>query len=260
MTLKVISDFLESSTIHGLVHISTAKSKTAKALWVVIVVACFSIAIHMIIDSYKEWQESPVSTTITTHPITELEFPMVTVCPPRGSNTALNHLLERVNNVNFTVDERNVLKGILEEVFLDIPTKEYAKKISEFLNTDNMRSIANKRGSMPSIDKGGMITMRSSELEGSFSSSGFLDSGDKGDFFKRPQTLHYVLDFPYHSIRNTIGNGSLIISIITEGNWGFTSPENKRTFHQEKLYWHDAEDFCISLGGQLPSIHSFSEH
>ena len=82
MASAKLKDFLESSTIHGLVHISTAKSKTAKATWLAIVVAFFAYAIQIINNSYKEWQESPVSTTITTHPITELEFPTVTVCPP----------------------------------------------------------------------------------------------------------------------------------------------------------------------------------
>ena len=106
MVTAAIWEFLENSTIHGLVHISTAKSKAARAAWVVIVVACFAIAIYMITSSYKEWQESPVSTTITTHPIKELDFPEVTVCPPRGSNTALNHLLEKVKYVNFTSKER----------------------------------------------------------------------------------------------------------------------------------------------------------
>ena len=109
MTYGNVREFLESSTIHGLVHISTAKSRAARAVWVTIVVACFAVAIHMITSSYKEWQESPVSTTITTHPITELEFPTVTVCPPRGSNTALNHLLEKVSEVNFTQEEREEL-------------------------------------------------------------------------------------------------------------------------------------------------------
>ena len=60
MTSNVIRNFLESSTIHGLVHISTAKSKTARVAWVAIVVACFATAAYMINDSYKEWQESPV--------------------------------------------------------------------------------------------------------------------------------------------------------------------------------------------------------
>ena len=116
MATTIILEFLESSTIHGLMHISTAKSGAARAVWVAIVVACFAIAISMITSSYKEWQESPVSTTITTHPITELEFPTVTVCPPRGSNTALNHLLEKVKDVNFTKEERQELLDISREV------------------------------------------------------------------------------------------------------------------------------------------------
>ena len=121
MASRTIYDFLEGSTIHGLVHISTAKSKTARTTWVAIVVACFAYAIYMINSSYEEWQESPVSTTITTHPITELEFPTVTVCPPRGSNTALNHLLEKVKDVNFTKEERQELLDISREVFIEIP-------------------------------------------------------------------------------------------------------------------------------------------
>ena len=42
MTRNTISEFLEGSTIHGLVHISTAKSKAARAAWVAIVFACFA--------------------------------------------------------------------------------------------------------------------------------------------------------------------------------------------------------------------------
>ena len=129
MAPAYIREFLESSTIHGLVHISTAKSKAARAVWVAIVVACFATAIYMITGSYKEWQESPVSTTITTHPITELEFPPVTVCPPRGSNTVLNHLLEKVKSANFSEKEKQELLEISREVFLEIPNQEYAKLV-----------------------------------------------------------------------------------------------------------------------------------
>ena len=163
-----IREFLESSTIHGLVYISTAKSRSSRAAWVAIVVACFATAIYMITGSYKEWQESPVSTTITTHPITELDFPTVTVCPPRGSNTALNHLLEKVKDVNFTEDDRRELLDISKEVFLEIPNKRQAKQIIGLLNKENMRSIARGQGNIPEVDKEGMITIRSSEPQGTF--------------------------------------------------------------------------------------------
>ena len=133
MASSTFREFLESSTIHGLVHISTAKSRTARAAWLAIVVACFATAIYMITGSYKEWQESPVSTTITTHPISELEFPTVTVCPPRGSNTALNHLLEKVKDVNFTKEERQELLDISDEVFIEIPNKANIKNLAELV-------------------------------------------------------------------------------------------------------------------------------
>merc|ERR1712020_679738 len=138
MAFSTLREFLESSTIHGLVHISTAKSKAARAAWLVIVVACFATAIYMITSSYNEWQESPGSTTITTHPISELEFPTVTVCPPRGSNTALNHLLEKVKDVNYTEEERQELLNIADEVFIGIPNKEFAKEMVELVSDDHM--------------------------------------------------------------------------------------------------------------------------
>ena len=95
MVISALREFFESSTIHGLVHISKAKSWATRATWIVIVVACFASAIWMITDSYKDWQESPVSTTITTHPINELMFPEVTICPPRDSNTVIKQALRK---------------------------------------------------------------------------------------------------------------------------------------------------------------------
>ena len=170
MALAVCRDFLESSTVHGLVYISTAKSKAARIAWATIVVACFAIAFYMITSSYKEWQESPVSTTITTYPITELKFPTVTVCPPRGSNTALNNLMEKVKDVNFDKREKQDLLDISKEVFLEIPSKRQGELFNKLLTTDNIRSIANGQASMPEFDEDeGVIILRSSEPQGSFS-------------------------------------------------------------------------------------------
>ena len=131
MVFVSLTSFLESSTIHGLVYISTAKGKAARCAWAAVVLVCFSIAIGMITSSYKEWQESPVSTTITTLPITELEFPTVTVCPPRRSNTAVNHVLQKVNDVNYTDEERSVLLNMSKEIFVGNPNREHASKIVE---------------------------------------------------------------------------------------------------------------------------------
>ena len=80
---EVFSDFLSSSTIHGISHIASSKSKVAKIVWSIVVVSCFIAAGYLINSSYSAWTDSPVSTTVTTHPITSLEFPMVTIGSPK---------------------------------------------------------------------------------------------------------------------------------------------------------------------------------
>ena len=256
MASAIIREFLESSTIHGLVHISTAKSGASRAAWAAIVVACFAVAISMITNSYKEWQESPVSTTITTHPINELDFPTVTVCPPRGSNTALNHLLEKVKDVNFTQREKKELLKISREVFIEIPNKNHAQKMTDLLSVENIRSIANGRASMPDMDEQGLITIRSSEPEGTFKTPCFGDSDCNKEFHRKPHFFHYVLDLT-DDIVVLVGEGALVLSIHTEGN--FLLQENRLQLYNDQLKAPAAEQFCVSRGGHLASIGSQEE-
>ena len=137
-----------------------------------------------------------MSTTITTHPITELQFPTVTVCPPRGSNTALNHLLEKVKDVNYTEEERQELLAIADEVFIEIPNKEHAGQMADLVSDDHMRSIVHGLGRMPEVDSEGMITLVSFKPEGNFETPGFSDPSFTGDFYERPQSLLFVIHLP----------------------------------------------------------------
>ena len=86
-----LCEFLESSTIHGLVYINRSRSKWGKISWTVITLLGFSTAGYLIHDSFNDWAESPTVTSVETFPISEVPFPEVTVCPPFGSNTALNY-------------------------------------------------------------------------------------------------------------------------------------------------------------------------
>ena len=224
--------------------------------------ACFAIAVSMIASSYKEWQESPVSTTITTHPITELEFPTATVCPPRGSNTALNHLLEKVKDVNFTEKEKQKLLNISKEVFLEIPNKKHAKDISALLSSDNMRSIMNGQTSLPNIDDDqNTITLQSSEPEGTFQTPGYNDSefdneGCEMEFFNKHHSFHFMLDFP-DNIEEMVGMGSIFVSLQTKGRGSVRFQGNRLELYNLTLEnMRDAEDFCVSRGGHLASVGS----
>ena len=97
-----MNNFLESSSIHGLNYISTTR-KCVKLFWILVVFTGFTGAAILVHQSFKAWEESPVSTTIETRTIPELTFPKVTVCPPKNTFTDLNYDLVKIQNM--TLDE-----------------------------------------------------------------------------------------------------------------------------------------------------------
>ena len=72
--MEGVKTFLESSTIHGLGYISTTKKKLLRIFWVLVVITGFTGAGVMIYNSFQSWNESPVKTTIETHPIIACDF------------------------------------------------------------------------------------------------------------------------------------------------------------------------------------------
>ena len=70
--MNAFKDFLESTTIHGLIYISTSRSTLGKLAWSSFVLAGFTLAAYLISSSYMEMQESPISTSISTHSTSSL--------------------------------------------------------------------------------------------------------------------------------------------------------------------------------------------
>ena len=97
-TMEGVRTFLESSTIHGLAHISVT-SKNARLFWILVVIFGFTVSGIIINESFQAWDETPIKTMIETRPITEITFPKVTVCPPRNSFTDLNYDLLMVKDM-----------------------------------------------------------------------------------------------------------------------------------------------------------------
>ena len=121
--MERISAFLESSTIHGLIYISTTR-KYARAFWIFVVLAGFTGAGYMIHTSLQSWADSPIKTTIETLPISEIKFPKVTVCPPKNTYTDLNYDLMLAENFTLTEEMRDELinytwKVINEHTYTD---------------------------------------------------------------------------------------------------------------------------------------------
>ena len=113
--MEGVRAFLESSTIHGLGYISTTR-KYIKILWIIVVLAGFTGAGVIIYESFQDWAESPITTTIETQPITKITFPKLTVCPPKNTFTDLNYDLTKI--VNLTLD--NNTRAELTDFAIDL--------------------------------------------------------------------------------------------------------------------------------------------
>ena len=89
----------------------------------------------------------------------------------------------------------------------------------------------NGQTSLPEVDNEGMIIMKSSDPEGNFSSRCFGNAGYRGDFYRKPKYLHYMIEM--------VGEGELVTSFESQGNWSSISPANRLQLYWETLSWSD---------------------
>ena len=134
-TMQGVRSFLESSTIHGLVYISTTK-RLVKLFWILVVIGGFTGAGVLIYQSFQSWDESPIKTTIETLSITELTFPKVTVCPPKNTYTDLNYDLSMMENMTVENDTRNDMKNYASELLNDYFFDSLMSNISQVEDDD----------------------------------------------------------------------------------------------------------------------------
>ena len=127
---ELLQQFLRSSTIHGFQHISSSGSY-GKLSWILIVFCGFSGAGYLIYHSFDNWSQNPVRTTIETLPITEITFPNVTVCPPRGTYTNLNYdLMQFKRRKMLKKSTRDYLLNFAIDVIQEEFYKEMLKNVS----------------------------------------------------------------------------------------------------------------------------------
>ena len=81
--MEALQEFLESSTIHGLIYISTSRNSLIRLIWIVVVISGFITAGLFINNAFLDWEKSPIETSIETFPISEVHFPKIVVCPPK---------------------------------------------------------------------------------------------------------------------------------------------------------------------------------
>ena len=245
--MDILKEFLESSTIHGLSYISTSRSKRAKSVWFFCILVSFSIAIFLIGKTTKEIEDDPFSTAITTHPIDELDFPLITICPPEGTNTALNHGLKKARQP-LTQKQREQLKNATKRIFIQEPFLDFASFFVNVANKGNIKKMCESAQSIPKPLSSSGLEIRTNALNGSFMSPDY-----EGKATAQARTkVHYIIELP--------SNGTFDLQMRLDGEGRL---EYKRgslfQYVPNKLSFDLAMAQCSLQGGQLASLHSIEE-
>ena len=144
--MDVLTSFLENSSIHGLGFISHTQA-FRKAFWVCVVIAGFSTALGIIHQSIVNWTEQPITTMVETFPITEIDFPTVTVCPPPNTYTNLNYDLVKAENLVYEESDGIVDEDSLEyQLIYHILQSEHKQALEfSFDETDKYKNWFNEK-------------------------------------------------------------------------------------------------------------------
>ena len=109
--------------MHGLNYIGST-TKLIRVAWIVIVLSGFSFAGYLIWQSFDNWNQNPVDTTISTHPIEQVTFPKIYVCPPKHTYTNLNYDIEKTKKVFLSEDHTQELKVLVDDLTLTAEIEE----------------------------------------------------------------------------------------------------------------------------------------
>ena len=159
----------------------------------------------LINESFGNWSSHPVSSVISTHPIKDLKFPNVTICPPKGTNTALNYDLFKLQK-NFTSLEKNLITKEIINAFFDVETKTYVKTISDLVNEENFANIYRGFQPLPTQSTQNEYTVKL--------------YGEKGEICvkgsENKDNIHYILEFPKNLQRLIGRTGKLVVEVKLE--------------------------------------------
>ena len=79
-----IYSYFDETTVHGFRYVVGGRDVFERAFWVIVILLGFTLSSILVLQSFENWESTPLQTTIETVslPIEELDFPAITVCNP----------------------------------------------------------------------------------------------------------------------------------------------------------------------------------
>ena len=221
------------------------------------VVVCFTIAGLLISKSYYAWQDAPVSTSITTLPISDLDFPTVTVCPPKDSHTALNYDLMKADNNSLTEQDRGRLKDVVKEILV-LSLMDDVQEMQANLNKESAVQMLKGYQTLPKAYGLGKFEITLLGESGSHRTPGFGESYQE-DYHNHDKDQHFILELPQSALSLRL---QLEVDTRVQEGWreeAAYSAGSRFRLYNLILSWQYAEAHCQAEGGHLASVRTEEE-
>ena len=186
--------------------------------------------------SFQSWSVKPISTTVETLPIGQIQFPKVTICPPKDTITDLNQVLNEFGNKTFQYDilnESTTGYQVREKFTTFFQNEDFKRKLSKvdlFYENERYKKWyeGDSSARFPSQDwenwKIGILTAATS---GVISTPYFKEKFDFNRY--EQQTTYYVnIQSPYNE------GATLLLNLeydVLEGNYECLKISGVRTSH-----------------------------
>ena len=234
-------------------------------LWGLIVFLGFLFSGILIYESYGDFKDSPILVSITTKPIKGLDFPTVTVCPPKGSTTVLNYDLMKARNFSFTEKERQILLDAASFIFQPLSLhQDYISLMEATTNEENIANIYDLMQSFPKPCGKNCLEIMHWSTEGQIESPWYRN--DENNFCENDHMVERELRItlgPPKNIPKGLKQWTLVINLevnnLTESKVAFREGPEHRFFAQRRN-WSDAEQYCKDNDGHLASVGSYAQY
>ena len=124
---STLHGYASVTTIHGISYVFEEKRPLDRVFWVAVVLLALGMVIHLSTNSYLNWQEDPVITSIGNagYPIEKVKFPAITIC-------AQGSVREIVDAAIFKQFNEYLISK--NKVFTNLKKKELTEAGHAFLN------------------------------------------------------------------------------------------------------------------------------
>ena len=127
----IINDYSGYSTIQGLIYIfKTDQSLAGRLVWISIVAFMILLGAYWSLQSYADWKNNPVLTTVATmaYPVKAIERPAVTICRQGMSDDVIGSAM--LNQFFKYLELKNISIGVnpykaQNLIFIQIPNPNH---------------------------------------------------------------------------------------------------------------------------------------